>query len=111
MTSLTWREPEPLPKGLDAVSHSVMGSWQRHASRFKTLEREVKAIDRLAGEYATMTEHNLRQKLLECRNQFRRGGRIAAGQLIPALAAIREAADRTLGLRPFFVQLVGALAL
>src|SRR5262249_11218730 len=49
--------------------------------------------------------------LLEFREHFRRGGPHCQRLTIPALAAIREAADRQLGLRPFLVQLMGALAL
>src|SRR5262249_8619985 len=49
--------------------------------------------------------------LLEFREHFRRGGPHCQRLTLPALAAIREAADRQLGLRPFLVQLMGALAL
>ena len=58
-----------------------------------------------------MGDAELHGHLMEFRQHFRRNGAQAA-QLVPsALAAIREAAERKLGLRPFEVQLMGALAL
>jgi preprotein translocase subunit SecA len=57
------------------------------------------------------TDHRLRVRLLEHRERVRRGGRGAGETLLPALAAIREAAHRQLGLLAFPEQLMGALAL
>jgi preprotein translocase subunit SecA len=53
----------------------------------------------------------MRQHLREFRETFRRGGRIAEAAVVPAMGALREVAERQIGLRPFRVQLVGALAL
>ena len=57
-----------------------------------------------------LADHDLHTRLLGFRDQFRRGN-ISDENLFPALAAIREAAHRKLGMRPFPVQLMGALAL
>lgn len=108
---LTWVEPEPLPKGLDAVAHGVSGVWQRRSSRRWELDRDASAVDALAPQFCEMRDHDLRQELLKYRDEFRRGGRESEANLLRALAGLREAADRKLGLRPFKVQLMGALAL
>ena len=80
-------------------------------------QRELKKIqplvDQILGleeEYRNLSEEALRGKTQEFKN------RLAAGQtledLLPeAFAAIREAADRVLGMRPYPVQLIGGIVL
>ena len=68
-------------------------------------------VEAQAGQWLALHDYQLHERLMEFRDQFRRGGRDLEKLLVPALAAIREAADRKLGLRPFIVQLIGALAL
>jgi preprotein translocase subunit SecA len=105
------RVPPPLPKGLDAAVHRVIGAYRRRAARLAELQRLAAQIDALAPEWVGLRDGQLRDRLLELRERMRRGGRGALGAELPALAGIREAADRKLGLRPFPVQLLGALAL
>ena len=102
--------PRPL-RGLDAVVNGFVGNYQRRATVLESLRQEAALVEAQAEQWKKLSDHDLQVRLLEFRAAFRRGGK-AAGQLVlPALAAIREAADRRLGLRPFPVQLVGALAL
>ena len=80
-------------------------------------QRELKKIqplvDQILGleeEYRNLSEEALRGKTQEFKN------RLAAGEtlddLLPeAFAAIREAADRVLGMRPYPVQLIGGIVL
>jgi len=108
---LTWLEPEPLPKGLDSLAHGMAGLWHRNPFRGRRLLHDAESADGLASTFQELRDHDLRTRLHEYRDQFRRGGRNADANLLPALAALREASDRKLGLRPFRVQLMGALAL
>jgi preprotein translocase subunit SecA len=108
---LDFHPPTPLLKGLDAAVDGWLGLCRRRTALTAELRRQAEAIDCLAREYVALGDHQLHQRLIECRERFRRGGREAMPLLLPALAAIREAADRKLGLRPFIVQLMGALAL
>jgi preprotein translocase subunit SecA len=105
------RSPEPVAKGLDAAVHRVMGAWRRRAAAVESLRLEAEAIDARAGEFKDLSDARLRESLAESRERMRRGGRGVEGALGPALAAIREAAHRATGLRPFVVQIMGALAL
>ena len=105
------RKPERPLKGLDAVVSSAIGRYHRRAKIIQQLRRTAEQVDALAPEVKALSSHHLQQRLREFRDGFRRGGREAEAKLLPALAAIREAADRQLGLRPFNVQVVGALAL
>jgi len=107
------RQPHPAPlfKGLDAKVHQLVGTAHRRPSIVGRLRAQAEAVDALAPDWIELGDHELHEKLMGFRERFRRGGKDAQTQLIPALAAIREAADRKLGLRPFLVQIMGALAL
>jgi preprotein translocase subunit SecA len=103
--------PARLLKGLDAVVHATIGLFQRRAARLKKLEVQARQIDALADQCKDLTDHQLQEQLLGFRERFRRGGRCGEEWVVPALAALREAAHRQTGLRAFGVQLMGALAL
>jgi preprotein translocase subunit SecA len=102
--------PRPLA-GLDALVNSGIGKFRRRNKVLESFKRDADATLRQEGEWVQLSDANLQKRLLEFREHFRRGGKAAEKFLLPALAAIREAADRKLGLRPFSVQLMGALAL
>ncbi len=82
----------------------------RSEREIKKIQPVVNKILALEEEYKAMPEEALRAKTQEFRD------RLAAGEtlddLLPeAFAAIREAADRVLGLRPYPVQLIGGIVL
>ena len=107
---LEFRPPPPLLKGLDAKVHALAGVYQRRGNVLTELRQQAEQIDAQAPQWTALQDHQLHEKLMDFRAQFRRGKQ-EADLLLSALAAIREAADRKLGLRPFTVQLMGALAL
>ena len=102
--------PRPLT-GLDALVNRFIGDYRRRGGILKQLRQEADAIVLQEREWVELSDAALQRRLLDFREQFRRGGRRADELVLPALAAIREAADRQLGLRPFPVQLMGALAM
>ncbi len=76
----------------------------------KQLHKEVAKINDLESHYQTLTDEQLRE------NTERFKERIANGQTLDnvlpeAFANVREASKRTLGLRPFDVQLIGGMVL
>ena len=82
----------------------------RSQRELKKIQPTVDKIIALEDEYKNLSEEALRGKTQEFKN------RLAAGEtlddLLPeAFAAIREAADRVLGLRPYPVQLIGGIVL
>lgn len=97
--------------GLDAVVNGAIGACRRRPGVVESLRREAYAVDALAAKWIELPDHALQERLLELRGSFRRAGKAVDHLVRPALAAVREAADRCLGLRPFPVQLMGALAL
>src|SRR5580704_9708964 len=78
--------------------------------RLKGYRPKTAAINALEAEFAALTDDELRAKTTAFRAE------IAAGKsldelLVPAFAAVREAAKRTLKQRHFDVQLIGGMVL
>ena len=105
------RVPDDLTKGIDAHVHSLLGKFRRRRALPQSMMAEAEQIDSLSGQYGDLTDQALRDRLGDFSRHFRRFHDPDQETLHSALAAIREAAHRTLGLRAFPVQLVGALAL
>jgi preprotein translocase subunit SecA len=105
------RIPDAPPRGLDAVANSWVGKFRRRETHLHDLTKQAHAVDALAPKFVELTDHQLQEELLRARDEFRREPRPEVSILNHALAAVREAADRRLGLRAFPVQLIGALAL
>jgi len=105
------RVPERPLKGLDAAVNWCMGKYQRRGARSRELEQQGQRVESFASDFLRLRDHDLQERLLQFREQFRRRPEPADEILLPALAAVREAAHRRLGLRAFPVQLMGALAL
>jgi preprotein translocase subunit SecA len=106
-----YRVPTRPLTGLDAVVNRFIGQYRARSSVAATLFREANAIIEMESSCKDLTNADLQRRLLDFRELFRRGGGRAEEQVGPALAAIREAADRQLGLRAFPVQIMGALTL
>ncbi|MDE3068722.1 MAG: prepilin peptidase, partial [Verrucomicrobiota bacterium] len=106
-----YRVPSRPLTGLDALVNGAFGQYRRRGGILASLRRDAETILAQEREWLELSDARLQRRLLEFRAQFRRGGRATENLTAPALAAIREAADRKLGLRPFPVQLTGALAL
>ncbi len=76
------------------------------------LSRDAAKVDAMSAEFTGLDDAALRHRLSELAIQFRRGREAQQPDFVlTALAAVREAAHRQTGLRPFVVQLMGALAL
>ena len=78
--------------------------------KFKQLEEVVSRVSALEGQIAPLSDAALRSKTAEFRGRFDRGESL--DDLTPeAFAVAREAARRTTGMRPFDVQVMGAVVL
>jgi len=107
-----FRQPKELPGGIDARVDSLAGLVRRRRGVCRALLAEAEAIDELAPAWHDLSDRHLRERLEEFHSLFRRGRADRTKAVLPqALAALREAAERRLGLRPFRVQLMGTLAL
>ena len=80
-------------------------------------ERQIKrirpladAIEALAEKYHNMSDEELRAQTALLRERLA-GGETEDGILVDAFATVREADERVLGKRPFYVQLLGGILL
>lgn len=103
--------PGKMTSGLDAWVDRAVGAVKRRRSVLHGLREDAERVDALSASVRTLSDAGLRARLSECRQWFRRQDGGSDERLIESLAAIREAAERTLGLQPFVVQIMGALAL
>jgi preprotein translocase subunit SecA len=103
--------PDKLHQGLDRMVYGMVGSYHRRRGIGRDLRSQAEKIAEMAGEFRNVSDRRLRERLQDLKAMFYRR---AAGyeSLIPkALAAMVEVSHRTLGLRPYPVQIMGALAL
>lgn len=112
----TWRmlananvRPE-LPKGLDAFWAGSVGIIRPMLPRRHIFMRRAQQVAALDKDIAPLSDTQLREQLWNMRATFRLG-RDRKADVIRAFALIREAAWRTLGLKPYVVQLAAALAM
>jgi preprotein translocase subunit SecA len=103
--------PEKLHQGLDRVVYATVGRYQRRKRIGLTLMQTAEKITEMARDLRHVADGRLRGRLRDLQTRFYRQAP-GCERLIPeALAAMAEVSHRTLGLRPYPVQIMGALAL
>ena len=79
----------------------------KELKKFSALADKVVALD---DEYQQLSDYELKAKTDEFRNRLKDGETLE--DILPeAFATVREAAYRVIGLKPFYVQIIGAIAL
>ncbi len=76
----------------------------------KRFEKIANKIDDLSDEMEALTDEQLRAKTDEFKEQLANGATLD-DIIVPAFAVVREAAYRVIGEKPYFVQLLGGLAI
>jgi preprotein translocase subunit SecA len=104
------RKPEAIPRGLDALAHRCSGTLQS-LRRAASVRRDAERVTGFEKSLTNISDEALRSRLIEMRAHFRRHPEASDDRAPEALALVREAAARTLGMRPYPVQVMGALAL
>ena len=82
----------------------------RSQREIKKIQPTVNKILSMEAEYKALSEDALKSKTQEFKDRLS-GGETLDDILPEAFAAIREAADRVLGMRPYPVQLIGGIVL
>ena len=77
----------------------------------KKLEKRVGAINALSDKYEKMSDTDLQKQTDVLKKRLKKKGVTIDAILPDAFAVAREAANRTLKMRPFDVQLIGGMAL
>ena len=86
----------------------VFGDPQKKVLR--KLEKRVGAINALAKKYEKMSDEELQKQTDVLKKRLKKKGETVDTILSDAFAVAREAASRTLDMRPFDVQLIGGIA-
>ncbi len=96
---------------IDTVRHvldRMLG--QTNVQQLRKYEKELHAVNALSDDMATLSDEQLQAKAADLRGQAQDGAsRSSLRNEVYAL--VREAATRTLGLRPYDVQILGGFAL
>jgi preprotein translocase subunit SecA len=101
---------QELPRGLDAAWDAAVGIAKSLVPRRRLFLRRVARVLVYEKQFADLSEARLREAAHDTRDRFR-CGRETGEDLERAFAIVREVAARQLGMRPFPVQVGGALAL
>ena len=88
---------------------AIFGS--QHERDVKKLQPVVAAINEMEPQIKALSDEALRAKTVEFRRQLAAGETSLDDLLVPAFAVAREAAWRSVGMRPFDVQLMGGMVL
>ena len=111
------KPPPPLPparrlaEGADRLGEWLRGRARRASHHARRLHRQAEACACAGDTLAGVDEATMQSRLDAARRALRCDPLGAQGDLEGALAVVGEAAFRTLGMRPYPVQLMGALAL
>jgi preprotein translocase subunit SecA len=104
------RVKQPELKGLDAFANGAYGWVKNRRPVLAALRQQADRIETLEPQIQQLGAVAFREAVAEVR-ELARLDRLEGAPLDRALALAREAAVRTLGMRPFPVQLMGALAM
>ncbi len=105
------RALEKLPEGLDAWIDRAQGWFKRRPSQARPLWQQALLCTEQCQRYGALAPEALQQALLLATENLRRDPLHAKGCLVDALALVGQVAQRELGLQPYPVQFMGALAL
>ena len=93
---------------ITSIVTKIIGSSNQRT--IKRLSKIVKQINALEPKYEALKDEEFKDLTVQFRNELEGGANLET--ILPEVfAAVREAAKRTLGLRPFDVQLMGGMVL
>ena len=79
----------------------------KELQKFEAIAREIEALD---SEYSKLSDKDLKHKTVDFKERLANGETLEDIK-VEAFATVREAAYRTIGEKPFFVQILGGLAI
>src|SRR6476659_1277376 len=104
------RVKAPELRGLDAAANGVAGWFKNHAPALKRFRAQAERVELLEKEVRDLGSTRFQEAVFEARDTAR-VNRLTGPALDKAMAVAREGAWRAVGLRPFPVQIMGALAM
>lgn len=104
------RVKAPELKSLDAFVNGLSGWFVNRRPILRSLRAQAERIEQLEEQVSHLSEQHFKERVGEVRD-LARLGRLEGEALDRAVALVREAARRAVGMRPFPVQIMGALAM
>jgi preprotein translocase subunit SecA len=104
------RVKAPELKGLDALANSFVGWFKNRRRVLSRLRRQAERIELLEKEIHQFGATRFAEEVEKCR-ELARVNRLEGPALDRGMALVREGAWRAVGMRPFKVQVMGALAM
>jgi len=104
------RVKAPELRGLDAAANGVAGWFKNHAPALKRYRAQAERVEVLEKDIHTLGSTQFQEAVAEARD-LARVNRLTGAVQDKAMAVAREGAWRAVGLRPFPVQIMGALAM
>jgi len=104
-------EQKPL-SGFDAFVNTIVGKAYTLFPHKYILFKDAKKISKLSLSYELLNEEQFRDKIKEIRVKIKRSkGKVKKETLLHAFAIVCEASFRSLNIRPYSVQILGALSM
>src|SRR5687767_1148999 len=104
------RVKAPELKGLDALANRMVGWFKNRRRMLSRLRRQAARVELLEKEVHEYGAERFAEEVAKCR-ELARLDRLEGEAEDHGMALVREAAWRAVGMRPFPVQLMGALAM
>src|SRR5262245_53069653 len=104
------RVKAPELRGLDSLCNGFVGVFKNRRPLLSKLKAQAARIEKLEPEIHNLGSTHFREEVEKCR-ELARLSRLEDDALDRGMALAREAAVRSVGKRPFPVQLMGALAM
>ncbi len=101
--------PASLHSGLDRVTNDLLGRYNRRSSLLRRWQSEAQSIHARSLQLGSLSDKELASQLDHQSQIFRRRAHDHEKTLAEAFALIVEASERTLGMRQFPEQILGAL--
>lgn len=105
------RHPDKIPQGLDAWLDGFVGRYKRRKQIVTVLAERAGKISKEAKGLSSLSDRRLKERLATFQYCFRRQNKDAEIHLDAAFAVLVAVAQRTLGVTPFAVQIMGGIAL
>jgi preprotein translocase subunit SecA len=104
------RVKAPELRGLDAAANGVIGWFKNHRPVMARIKAQAARVEKLEPEIHNLGATRFREAVDESRD-LARLNKLKGPALDRAMALVREGALRAIGLRPYPVQVMGALAM
>lgn len=106
-----FRVPPKLHKGLDDLAYGIIGKFRQRSVFGSILLEKAARIHDAAGGLRHLSDSRMNEKITAIRERFRAQGRGYDDILDEAFAVLVAVAERTIGLKPYPVQIMGAMAM